>query len=117
MIRDIGEIPIDDADDANIPVNCSMLPPEIEGGVWMWIARNYMPRKSRCSSYSDSYILEADSKEEILRVVRKYVTPLYFTAFHNLWTSGENYYWRTKTTVVDELTKLGQEMGDYGQTD
>ena len=113
MIRDIGEIPIDDADDANIPVNCFMVPPDIEGGVWRWTALNYMPRRNRCSSYSDSYILEADSKEEILRAVRKYVTPLYFAAFHNLWSSGENYYWRTETTVFDELTKLGQEMGGY----
>ena len=113
MIRDIGEIQIDEADDANVPVNCFMVPPDIEGGVWRWTALNYMPRRNRCSSYSDSYILEADSKEEILRVVHRYVAPLYLAALQNLWLYGENYYWRTETTVVDELTKLGQEMGGY----
>ena len=50
-----------------------------------------MPRKG-CVSES-AYEIEADSKEELIEVVKHYVAPLYQVALNNLETTGKNYYW------------------------
>lgn len=95
MLRDIGEMPITQANDANVPVVCFLHEPDRENGLWSWDAINFMPRKERCGG---SYRLEADTKEEILEAVRKHVLPLYEAATLNLKEYGENYYWERKET-------------------
>lgn len=90
MIRDTGEMSIESCDDANIPVVCFMNKPDRENGMWSWTAVNFMPRKERCGA---SYKLEADTKEEIMEVLRKHVIPLYQVAFENMRDTGYNYYW------------------------
>ena len=93
MLRDMGEMPIESADDANIPVVCFMHEPDGENGLWSWSAVNFMPRKERCG---ESYKLEADTKEEIMDALQKHVIPLYEVALENLKRFGENYYWERK---------------------
>lgn len=95
MLRDTGEMPIENANDANVPVVCMLQDPDRENGPWVWTAVNFMPRKERCSS---GYRLEADTKEEILDAVRKHVLPLYQVATENLGAYGENYYWQRPST-------------------
>ena len=90
MIRDIGSIPVSGCDDANVPMNCFISPPDREYGMWTWHADNFMPRKGYMGG---SYRMEADSKEEIIDVLRKHVVPLYQIAFENMRDSGHNYYW------------------------
>lgn len=95
MLRDTGEMPIESADDANIPVVCFLHEPDRKNGLWTWSAVNFMPRKERCGG---NYKLEADSKEEIMNALKKHVIPLYEVALENLKQHGENYYWERKDT-------------------
>ncbi len=94
-IEDLGDIPIDRCDDANIPVICFLIPPEDNDehpGKWMWTASNFMPRKEIIGS---GYRLVADTKEEILELVNKHVVPLYAIALSEIQT-GTLYYWNEK---------------------
>lgn len=93
MLRDAGDLSIERADDANVPVVCVLSEPDRENGLWIWDAINFMPRKEYCGG---SYRLEADTKEEIMEVLRKYVIPLYEAAATNMRENGENYYWQRK---------------------
>lgn len=95
MIRDTGEMPITECDDANIPVVCFMHEPDREHGMWSWTAVNFMPRKQYCGGH---YRLEADTKEEIMELLRKHVIPLYQVAFENMRDTGYNYYWMKPKT-------------------
>jgi hypothetical protein len=92
--KDIGEIQIADADDANIPVNSFLTAPDADSDKWRWTADNFMPRKGIATE--GRYSIEADSKEAVLEVVQKYVVPLYEAALHNLKTEGACYYWERK---------------------
>ncbi len=74
----------------NVPVVCFLNAPEKEGGLWSWTARCFMPRKEYCGG---SFHVEAETKEEILEALQKYVVPLYEIALENLKERGENYYW------------------------
>lgn len=94
MLRDTGEMPIENANDANVPVVCFLGEPDRENGIWTWTAINFMPRKEQLGAY---YKLEADTKEEIMEVLAKYVVPLYEAATNNLKEHGENYYWASKS--------------------
>lgn len=91
MLRDTGDLAIEEADDANVPVICLLSEPDRENGLWVWDARNFMPRKERCGG---DFRLEADTKEEIMEVLRKHVIPLYEKALKNMKENGENYYWK-----------------------
>ena len=92
MIEDKGEIELSGADDMNIPVNSFLhSPDETKNGKWEWTAENFCPRKS--SVYEGMYKIHADTKEEIVEMVTRYVAPLYATAFTNLVNAGSNYYW------------------------
>ena len=93
MMRDLGEMKLDDMNDANVPVVCFLHEPDRPNGMWNWEARNFMPRREFCGG---SWRLEADTKEEILEAVRKHVVPLYEAALANLKERGENYYWERK---------------------
>ena len=90
MLRDTGDMAIESANEMNIPVVCFLHEPDRENCLWSWSAINFMPRKERLGS---RYYLEADTKEEIIELVNKYVIPLYEAAMTNLKTSGDNYYW------------------------
>lgn len=83
-----------EANDANIPVNSFMLPPDEESKKWRWIADNFMPRK--CRVEEGAYGIEAKTQEEILQAVREHVVPIYEAALTNLKARGENYYWEAK---------------------
>jgi len=93
MIKDTGDIEIGRADEMNVPVVCFLHEPDRENGLWSWSAINFMPRKECLGS---RYHLEADTKEEIIELINKYVVPLYKAALTNLKTSGENYYWEIR---------------------
>lgn len=95
MLRDTGDMPIESANDANVPVVCMLHEPDRENGLWTWTAQNFMPRKEHCCA---GYHLEADTKEEILDAVRKHVLPLYQVATENIGAYGENYYWQRPST-------------------
>ena len=95
MIRDVGDMPIHGANEMNIPVMCFMHEPESPGGgLWVWTARNYMPRKECLGNH---YRLEADTRDEILAALTRWVLPLYEVATANIRESGHNYYWERKT--------------------
>jgi hypothetical protein len=89
---DFGELEIKGCDDANIPVNCFIYEPENENEMWKWTASNFMPRKG----YSGDcmYEIKAPTKEDILKVLQKYVVPLYEIALDNIKNTGKNYYWQ-----------------------
>lgn len=44
----------------------------------------------------NSFLIQADTKEEIMELVQKHVVPLYEVALNNLKTVGANYYWEPK---------------------
>ena len=93
MLENIGEI--DYPDDANIPVVCFLNEPdpndEYHPNKWIWSASNFMPRKE---AVCEGYELIADTKEEIMEYINKYVVPLYEVALKKLKACGENYYWQ-----------------------
>jgi hypothetical protein len=97
MFRDVGEMPMDRMNGANVPVVCFLYEPGPEnGGMWVWSATNFMPRKKSCGS---SWRIEADTREEIMEALRKYVIPLYEIALANLKERGENYYWERDPAI------------------
>ena len=57
-----------------------------------------MPRKGMASEME--YHLEADTKQEIMDCINKYVIPLYEVALKKLKETGELYYWEQKTKEV-----------------
>lgn len=95
MIRDIGALKIEDIGPGNVPVVCLMSNPEKDGDPWTWTATNFMPRRECCAK---GWHLEADTKEEIILLVRERVLPLYEAAVANLKESGENYYFEHAKT-------------------
>ena len=90
MIRETGDMSIADANDMNVPIVCFLFAPTAPHNTWRWTARNFMPRKECCGG---SYEIHADTKEEILSLLDRYVIPLYENALNNLRQEGENYYW------------------------
>jgi hypothetical protein len=94
---DSGTIKLETCDDANIPMNCCIFPPDEESKKWRWFALNYMPRKEYSGGMQmggGCYQIEAESLEVIKAAVNKYVVPLYEIALANLKTNGKNYYWK-----------------------
>lgn len=87
---DFGDIALKECDEANIPVNSFLGEPD-EDEYWHWTADNFMPRKGYCGG---NYEIRAESKEDILQAVRKYVVPLYEIAVKELKEKGELYYWK-----------------------
>jgi len=101
-VLDLGDIPITDCDDGNIPVVCFLCGPDEnydEGqcrGKWVWTASNFMPRREMVGS---GYKLAADTKEEILELIHKHVVPLYAAALQGI-QSGKLYYWKKGSSDV-----------------
>lgn len=104
-----GEMEIEYCNDMNVPVNSFLIAPgelDNEGTKWRWVASNFMPRKGIVSD--DAYDIEADTKEEIMEAVQKYVVPLYVNALINLKTVGANYYWEKKAAQKSEKKEAGE---------
>lgn len=92
MHTNFGNIAIEECNDMNIPICCDL--EERDDGKWEWNAANYMPRKASISQ--SQYQVIADTKEEIIELVKKYVVPLYQTAIDLLTLKGELYYWEIR---------------------
>jgi hypothetical protein len=115
MIFEVGELSIKYANDANIPVDIWLKklddkneqaekypwnerPEEAQSCTWCLQADNYMPRRSGLGG-ENSYLIFADTLEELQELVRKHILPLYQTAINILtnMASGNEpcklYYW------------------------
>lgn len=94
-VKDLGKIKLSEADDANIPINCFLIKPSKRSNKWRWIAYNFMPGNG--ISRGASYRIESDSKEALMKEIKKYVVPLYEIALNNLKTTGANYFWQPES--------------------
>lgn len=95
MIKDIGGMGFEEANDANIPVCIFISEPSESETAWELTANNYMPRKNWISE--GEYKYQADSRQELYDLVQKFVVPLYRTALEQLTKNGELYYWQIET--------------------
>jgi len=101
--KDLGVIPITECNEMNIPVFCFVIPPaatsvplDINYGFhsdkWRFAALCFQPRKQRIAERppdgNSNYFIVADTKQELMAVIKKYVVPLYEEALHDLKTSG-----------------------------
>ena len=112
-VMDMGEIPITECDDANIPVVCFLHPPGDDEGFqdkWTWTASNFMPRKEVVGR---GYKLVADTKEEILELIHKHVAPLYAIALSEIWT-GTLYYWHHRDPPISLLGRPERPIMETG---
>ena len=101
--ENIGEIPIDGADDANIPVDIWLSKTGPGGGEdgddwdgeWHLYADNYMPRKG-CLSGEGIYHATSRDRAVLVKLVQDYWLPLYKKAVHklsNFEVETRLYYW------------------------
>lgn len=81
---------LNEANDMNVPVGISIYQDD-DTKKWTLSADNYMPRKSMVSE--GEYTHEADTREELEKLVQKYVTPLYEVALSELKSKSELVYW------------------------
>lgn len=88
---DEGDMNINECNEMNIPVCCFIFEPDADEKYWTWTASNFMPRKEHVSE--GMYCLKAKSKDDLIKVINKYVVPLYEIALKKLKTTGELYYW------------------------
>ena len=95
MIENVGELEIESANDANIPVDIWLYPYKeaIENGceydgeqntenLWVLSANNYMPRKAGLGG-DGSYVIWG-TVEELRELIRKHILPLYEVAVEYL---------------------------------
>lgn len=94
MIKSIGDMGLEEANHANVPVNISIYEPEESETAWELHAGNYMPRKNWIADGQYHYI--ADSREELMNLVQQYIVPLYERALNRLKNVGDLYYWENK---------------------
>ena len=106
MIKDCGEMPPENFNDANVPVDIwlSKLDPESEsdkesygeGFRYRLTTGVYMPRKA--SVWSEACTILSDNKEELQKIVEKYILPFYKLAVSKIQgiiegTEDHLYYW------------------------
>lgn len=102
MIDDCGDLSIESANDANVPVNIdvSQMDAEIDNDSrWRLTADNYMPRRGYLNH--GAYEVRSESKDELLALVAKHILPLYRIAVKKLedTVAGKGdglYYWSDK---------------------
>lgn len=115
-MQNYGDIEIEEANEANIPVDIwvNEITDEFlednddtddniyqnNRGKWVLKADNYMPRKSRLSG-ENAYLVIFDSYEELAEAVSTYILPLYQTAVSVLEAiisknQDHLYYWNKK---------------------
>lgn len=106
MIVNNGEYNLEDADDANIPVNISISKVDFDGDErtfeecelnYQLTASNYCPRKS--TVYENIYCVYSTTLEELQELLKKHVLPLYKNAFDILTKL-------TETTDLEETSSL-----------
>lgn len=95
MIRSIGEMGFEEANEMNVPVCIFISEPECDGCAWFLTANNYMPRKNYIAEEGYKYV--ADTRLELEELVRKYVVPIYEAALNRLKERGDLYYWERKS--------------------
>ena len=90
-VRDRGEWSISKVDEANIPVNIVISEPDDYSTSWLLLADNFKP----CNSIVDIeiYEVEADTKEDLMAVVRTLIVPLYRYAVDQLEAHGHLFFW------------------------
>ena len=112
MIENTGELNIEGADSANIPVDIWLHNPvdwveadyQYNGeqdpkDLWLLSANNYMPRKARLGSESGPCYEVWGTEQELRDLIAKYIIPLYETALNvlkNMSTGNGNtnlHYW------------------------
>lgn len=93
MHKNLGEIAIEDCDEMNVPVHAFLS--KNDAGKWEWTADNYMPRKGYINQ--SQYEVVADTEEELMQLIQKYVVPLYEAAIASLKQDGNLYYWQLTT--------------------
>jgi len=100
-VEDRGEIPFEESDGSNIPVNVWLQEEEDDfgnkTGKWQLLASNYMPRKGYAAD--SAYDCVADTREELVKVVLEHVIPLYQAALSKLNAlviaeTDNLYYWK-----------------------
>lgn len=94
MIKSIGEMELSDANEMNIPVCVFLSAPEESETAWTLTANNYMPRRNYIKEGAFEY--HADSKDELMLLINRYVIPLYETAIKSLKTNGKLYFWEVQ---------------------
>lgn len=90
MIKCIGEMGLEEANEMNVPVSIFISEPEESETAWTLTASNYMPRKGYVAA--GQYEYHADTKEELQSLIDTYIIPLYETAVRAL-KQGKLYYW------------------------
>ena len=97
MLKQLGDVSVDEINDANIPVNIFISKDKIEGakGKWNLKASNFCPRKDYI--YASVYNFEADAPEEFYPFLEK-TKALYQAALINIYKMLEGkstslYYW------------------------
>ena len=120
MYRDIGNIALNHADDANIPVDIwltkitdehltehnghGFVADPADVGKLMLHADNYMPRRARLSGDHEGFAYQAvcDTEADVKEIIEKFIKPLYQTALKVLdaMSTGDIesnlYYWKEK---------------------
>jgi len=97
MFENTGDMAIESANDANIPVNIFITRAgENVSHKWELSADNFMPGKNRAAE--GAYCVEADTKRELLGLIKHYVLPLYKIALRQVEALAEGkvdcfYYW------------------------
>lgn len=99
MITTTSELELDDMNDANIPVNIFVLNEDDDGEPidgWRLVADNFMPRKNVATS--GAYEFRAETREELVMIVKENILPLYMGAIRLLegicnGTNDALYYW------------------------
>ena len=92
-----GDLSFDRADDANIPVDIWLTQTINGDGDWELSAANYMPRRQRI--VPDAYYARSSDREDLNRIIRNKIIPLYKAALLQLEkmleepTAGNLYYW------------------------
>lgn len=77
---DLGSIPVDAANDANIPVNIWLIRGEDDDtGYWILYADNYMPRRGSLTGES-TYRVRAKDRDVLVELVHTHWLPLYQAA-------------------------------------
>lgn len=105
MIKSTGEMGLDKANEMNVPVCLFIHPPEDSETAWTLTADNYMPRKNFITE--GQYEYHADSKEELLGLVQKYVIPLYEAAIRAL-KQGKLYFWEEEALDLQNTKTRGE---------
>lgn len=108
--KNVSDLSIEGANDANVPVDIWIKQVTkdnkdeylyVQVGSWVLNASNYMPRRARLSEGGDGYLVEADTREELVELLKKHVLPLYKNALAKLegmitGTCTHLYYWDEK---------------------